>query len=175
MAFLDARSKGEVAVLEARAAQRKAELEFTEEQLARIAVRADRAGIAVFRDPTDWIGRPVGTGERVLIVADPTRVEVRMNLSVDDLVRFEEAARVQLFLNTDPLNPLEAVLTEASYEAVPTGEGVLAYRLTAQLSGDGPPPRIGLKGTAKIYGESVRLIWFLLRKPVSAARRALGI
>lgn len=177
-AFLDADSRGQVAVLQAQAAERKAELAFTQEQLSQIVVRAPRGGVAVFRDRNDWIGRPVGTGERVMTVADPAAVKVRMDLPVDELLVFPEAARVQVFLNIAPLSPREAVLRASSYEAVPTPDGVLAYELIAdlgdELSGE-VPPRIGLKGTAKVYADDVSLFWYLMRKPIAGLRQVLGL
>ena len=172
--FSDAESRGQIAILRAQVAEREAELAFTQEQLAKVAIKADRPGIAVFRDANDWIGRPVGTGERILIVADPRKVELRMALPVDDLLAFPDDAAVRLFLNIAPMAPRQARLRDASYEAAVTDEGILAYELTADFDDDASPPRIGLKGTAKVYGENVSLFWYLMRKPLSAARRGLG-
>ena len=36
-------------------------------------------------------------------------------------------------------------------------------------------PRIGLRGTAKVYAEQVSLGYYLLRKPIAFVRRSLGI
>jgi hypothetical protein len=36
-------------------------------------------------------------------------------------------------------------------------------------------PRIGLRGTAKIYAGRVSLAYYLLRKPLAFMRRSLGI
>ncbi len=174
-AFLDPEAKSQVAVLKARVAERRAELVFTEEQLARLEVRADRSGIAVFKDANDWIGRPASTGERILIIADPGEVELQMQLPADDLLLFSKGARVQAFLNVAPLSPREAILQTMSYEPEPTEQGILSYRLTARFRDAGPLPRIGHRGTAKVFGEKVTLFWFLMRKPVSSARRMSGL
>ena len=37
------------------------------------------------------------------------------------------------------------------------------------------PPRIGLRGTAKIFGEEVKLFFFLFRKPIIFVRQTLGL
>ena len=37
------------------------------------------------------------------------------------------------------------------------------------------PPRIGLKGTAKVFGERVSLFYYLLRRPLAAARQFVGL
>lgn len=174
-AFGDPESSAEVAVLKARVAVRAAELAHAEERLERIVVRADSAGLAVFTDPNDWIGRPVRTGERVLVIADPARAEIRIDLPVADAIALDPGAAVELYLDVDPLEPLTAAVDHASYEAAPTPAGVLAYRVIATLATDGTPPRIGLHGTAKIEGRPVPLAFYLLRRPIAAARQFLGL
>ena len=43
-----------------------------------------------------------------------------------------------------------------------------------RLSDAAHPPRIGLKGTAKVFGERVSLFYYLLRRPLAAARQFVG-
>jgi len=52
--------------------------------------------------------------------------------------------------------------------------GVLSYRLKASFGDGQPPPRIGLKGTAKVYGQRVSLFYFLMRRPLAAVRQVVG-
>jgi hypothetical protein len=51
---------------------------------------------------------------------------------------------------------------------------VLSYRIKAELIDNKNLPRIGMMGTAKINGERVPFIYYLLRKPLAAARQWLG-
>ena len=147
---------------------------FAAKLLERVTVTAERAGIAVFADASDWIGRPVVTGERILQIADPARVETRIALPVHDAVALAPGARVKLFLDDDPLAPLAARLTTAGYESELTAAGILSYRLTAALPPGPPPPRIGLQGVARIAGSPVPLGLFLFRRPLTAFRQWLG-
>ena len=48
-------------------------------------------------------------------------------------------------------------------------------RLKATLDDSSRMPRIGLRGTAKIYGEKVTLFYYLARRPLAAARQFLGL
>ncbi len=171
-AFADRESGAQVALLEARVRLREAELAFAEERLERVAVSAPEAGVAVFADANDWIGRPVQTGERILQLADPARVELRIDLPVDGAIALPEAAPVELFLDADPLHPLAAHLQRASYEAEPGPSGSLAYRLIARF--ESATPRIGLHGTAKVFGETVPLGLYLFRRPLASLRQAVG-
>ncbi len=56
----------------------------------------------------------------------------------------------------------------------PLLEGTLVYRVLANFEVDVVPPRIGLKGTAKVYGEEVKLLYYLLRRPFASVRRWTG-
>ena len=80
-----------------------------------------------------------------------------------------------MFLNIDPTHPLDAQLRQTSYEAEVTPDDILAFRLKASFDEGTQLPRIGLKGTAKIYGNQVPLIYYLMRRPISAVRQTLGI
>lgn len=174
-AFEDREQSAEIAVLEARVALRQAELDYARELLGYVTVRAERPGLAIFADADDWIGRPVRTGERVLQIADPASSALSIDLAVADAIALEPGAPVELFLDVDPLNTLRARLTSASYEAAPTPDNVLAYRVEAAFAEGTPPPRIGLRGTAKITGETVPLALFLFRRPLAIIRQWAGL
>jgi hypothetical protein len=143
--------------------------------LERGLVRAPKAGIAVYGDPNDWIGKPVRTGERIVTLADPAKVEIQAWLPVGDAIVLESGADVRMFLNTAPLSPLSANITSAAYEATLTPERILAYRVRAVLDAGEDVPRVGLKGTAKLYGSRVPLIYYLLRRPLAVARQWTGL
>ena len=173
--FTDDESKAELALLNARVEEKSAEVRYTAELLGRIHVRAEHNGIAVFSDANDWLGKPVVVGEKVLTLANPDDAELQIQLPVDDAINLEPGARVRMFLNIDPTHPLDAQLRQTSYEAEVTPDDILAFRLKASFDEGTPLPRIGLKGTAKIYGNRVPLFYYLMRRPISAVRQTLGI
>ncbi|MDY7567376.1 HlyD family efflux transporter periplasmic adaptor subunit [Pseudomonas sp. RTC3] len=172
-AFADAESSSRIDLLAARAEQKRAERDYARELLKRSEVRAERDGIAVFADAERWTGKPVQTGERLLDIADPTQAELRIELAVGDAIELEPGAKVALFLDSDPLHRYEATLERAAYEAQPTAAGQLAYRLDASFSE--APPRIGLRGTAKLFGERAPVGLYLLRRPLAALRQSVGL
>ena len=118
--------------------------------------------------------RPVRIGERIMEIADPSTVELRIELPVGAAIDVTPGQAVRMYLDIDPVHPLDAVLQRVGYAAVDRPGGGLAYRLTAQLQGDGPPPRIGLRGTAKIIGGDVPLALFLFARPLAALRQRIG-
>ena len=79
-----------------------------------------------------------------------------------------------MFLNVSPLGSIAARVTQTSYEAVPNGENTLAYVLKARID-EHTLPRLGLKGTAKLYSHKVSLAYYLFRKPLAWLRRASGL
>jgi hypothetical protein len=172
--LLDDKSRSQLAALQGRLEQRQAEVAYVGSLLDRLSVKADRAGIAVFEDRNDWTGRPVTIGERILTIADPDHAEIEIRLSVPDAIALEPGAPVAFFLNVAPERSIGGVLRYASYEATPSSDGVLSYRLKASFAEGEKPPRIGLKGTAKIYGQRVSLFYFIMRRPLAALRQLVG-
>ncbi|MGY2184612.1 HlyD family secretion protein [compost metagenome] len=173
-AFDNPQSKSELTLLEGRAQQRRAELAAVQAQLKRTKVLAPRGGVAVFSDPNDWLGKPVVTGERIMQVADPTQPAMLIQLAVADAIALEPGAEVTLFLTAYPLTPLKGKILETSYQARPSDEGVVAYRLLASIDGTPEHARLGLHGTAKLYGGRVMLGYYLLRRPLATLRAWSG-
>lgn len=174
LAVTDNKGKMEMAQRRGLLAEKSVELEYSASQLSRVQVKAERAGVAVFTDVNDWIGKAVVIGEKILLIADPQQVELRIDLPASDIIAIEQGAEVALYPNASPIFTYSAHVKSLSYQAEPTASGVVAYRIKAQLDNAAALPRIGLMGTAKINGDRVPLIYYLLRKPLSAARQWLG-
>ena len=173
-AFDNAQSKGDLALLGGRAFEKRAELAAIQAQLGRIDIVASHDGVAVFGDPDDWLGRPVSTGERIMLLANPDKPGVMVHLPVADAIALDLGAPVKLFLTTMPLSPLDAKVIETSYQAVLSPEGVASYRLRAAFEDGSKPARIGIRGTAKVYGGWVCMGYYLLRRPLATMREWSG-
>lgn len=175
-AFDNFQSKGELTQLQGRTQEKRAELAAVQAQLSRIEVRAPHDGIAVYGAADDWLGRPVVTGERILQVANPQSAGVLIHLPVADALVLEEKAPVKLFLTVKPLSPLDATVSETSYQASLSPDGVASYRLRATLDAGQTldDARIGLHGTAKISGGWVPLSYYVLRRPLATLREWSG-
>ncbi|WP_205884539.1 MULTISPECIES: efflux RND transporter periplasmic adaptor subunit [Pseudomonas] len=173
-ALFDERAKAQLAELQTRRDQARADVAYLEGNLQRTRILAPRDGVAIFDDPSDWIGRPVSLGERIMQVADPRDTRLEVLLPVADAIALAPGAQVRLFLNSQPGSPLQATLQRHGYRASPSSDGTMAYRLQAAFSEDDPRLRVGLKGTAKLYGERTLLFNYLLRRPLAAARVYLG-
>jgi len=177
LAVADPEAKARLVVLEGKVQQGNAEVEYLRALLERVEVVAPAAGIAVFDDPNEWVGRPVALGERIMLVADPEAVELEIRLPVGEAMPLADGAEVALFLNVAPTRPVPARLVYASYRSAPSPDGTLAYRLRARFetgAGAAPErPRIGLKGTAKLFGERGPFLLWALRRPLAVVRQWL--
>lgn len=176
LAGSDATARHELGIAQAEVLVKSAERDFARDLLSRAMVTAPRAGIAIYGDRRDIVGRPVGTGERIMEIAQPEQVEARIEVPASDAIVFSTDKTAKIFLDAEPLAPREAVVVRADYQAKPTSAGTLAYRVTARLKDDARPlPRLGARGTAQLYGDTVPLGLFLLRRPITALRQWIGM
>ncbi|MEE9314057.1 MAG: HlyD family efflux transporter periplasmic adaptor subunit [Rhizobiaceae bacterium] len=174
-AFGSGEGRRDLAVAKAELALAETELSYAVDQLAKTIVRSPVSGLVVFDRKTDWQGRPVAVGERVVEVADPELVEYRIDLPVSDAIVLRKDARVKVFLDSAPLNPREAILRVASYRATISPDEQLVYKTYAvAASKEERPARIGARGTGQVFGEQVSLGFYLFRRPLSAIRQYTG-
>jgi multidrug efflux pump subunit AcrA (membrane-fusion protein) len=172
--FGDPQRKAEVPLKEAEVDLRQTELQYAKEMLDQVEVIAPQAGLLLYSDKSDWIGRPVTVGERIMEIADPKQIELRIDLPVADAIVLKEGAEAVIFLNALALESFPATVVHASYHAEVLPGDVLAYRVTAQLATPDPRIRLGWQGTAKVYGEQGPLAYLLLRRPITALRQWIG-
>ncbi|HRK23388.1 MAG TPA: HlyD family efflux transporter periplasmic adaptor subunit [Beijerinckiaceae bacterium] len=169
------RDSHEIAVARADLDVADAELALANDLLQRVEVRAPRDGVAVFGAKTDWIGRPITTGERVMDIVDPSDVELRIDLGVADSLTLEPGMGVRLFLDGQPLGARSASLTRIGYRPTPGPDQQMVYRIFADFPEASPAPRLGARGTARLDGSLVPLGFYLFRRPIAALRQKLGI
>ncbi|UTW06975.1 efflux RND transporter periplasmic adaptor subunit [Pseudomonas benzenivorans] len=174
LALSDNSSKAQMMVLYGEISERRTEAEFLQNQLERSRVLAPRDGVVLFDDPSDWVGRPVQTGERVMRLATPDEVEIEVWLGIGDAIPIEEQAPVRLYLAASPFSSIAGQVRYIGHDAVPRPDGSYSYRLRAKLD-ERSQQRIGLKGTAKIYGDWVPLSYWMLRRPLATIRQYLAL
>ncbi len=172
--FLDPAKKARLAELSTRVHLKQAEVDYAHSRFEKSRLFASDPGIAVLGDPDEWRGRPVSVGERIMLLADPQAVEIEIMLPVGDAITLTDTAAVDLFPDSSPLNISKAKLRYSSYEPQQTPEQQLAFRLVAVLNQSEEIPRIGARGTAKVYGEQVSLFYYLFRRPLTSVRQWLG-
>ena len=97
-------------------------------------------------------------------------------MSIDDAIVLNEGAEVDVFLDADPLNPITAIVTSMAYIAEKYNQDTLTYRIYADFNeAEKENLRVGLQGTAKLYGKRVSVFFYLFRRPISYVRQFLGV
>ncbi len=175
--FLDPKLKAQIAQLQTQVRLKEAELVYAKEQLAKTKLHAKEGGVAIINDPKEWSGKPLSTGERILLIADEKEVVLKIMLPVSDAIFLEEGAEVRAFFDNDPINSWNAKVTQISYKPQLSDENILSYTITAvfdDMQANGYAPSIGLRGSAKIYSKRVSLFFYLFRKPITALRQWIG-
>jgi len=158
---------------------------YTQELLSQTQVTSPVAGLVTYTDRKDWEGRAVQVGEQILQVANPLRVQFGIDLPTGDLIELETGADISIYLDSAPLGGYEASLKSISHTPAATESNITSYRIIAEpssLSGDQNGldvvtdiPRIGARGTARLYGKQVTLAYQLLRRPIAVVRQYLGV
>ena len=174
MALNDAKSKTQLGLLVGKVEERRAEIDALQEQLTRARVLTPQAGVVLMDDPSEWIGKPVATGERILRIATLDDVEVEAWLPLADAINLDVGDEVVLYLSASPLSPVSATLRYMAHDAVQRPDGSFAYRIRATL-GSKTHHRVGLKGTAKLHGGWAPLSYWVLRRPWATVRQYLGL
>lgn len=175
-AFTAGEGRRELAIAEAELALAVTEKTAALRRLALTEVRAGSSGIVLFDSHEKWAGKPVSTGERVMRISATDRLELVIDLAVNDNILLPENARVRMFPDANPLSPVEARLVQVSYETEMSERGTPVFKLVAEpLHGRTDDLKLGMRGTAQVYGEPVALWYFLFRKPLAFVRQFAGI
>lgn len=174
-AFTSQDMRRELAIAEAERRMAEAELADARDRLDRTRVRAPASGLVLFSNRDDWTGKPVSTGERIMRIADPRRLRLRIELAIGDTAALDGAGTLRLFLDSAPLSPVPAKVESAAYLAEPTPDNRLVYPVLAAIDEGTVPLRPGLRGTAQIYGPRVSLGYYLFRRPIAALRQKFGL
>ena len=175
ISVLNREAAAEIPMLAARIEQRYAEVKYIKSLLKRINIHASDSGIAIIPDAYELEGKPVQLGERLLTIAKSDAAELEMWLAVGDSIELPEKSKIELFLNVSPDKINDAQLSYVNFQAEMSPEGQFAFRARADFLSQDEMPRIGLRGTAKIYGKEVPLYYYLFRRPIAVARQWLGV
>ncbi|WP_034294234.1 efflux RND transporter periplasmic adaptor subunit [Herbaspirillum sp. RV1423] len=173
MAVSDNKSKGQLAMSLGKIGEKQADADYLESQFQRAHVIAPQDGMVLFDDPSEWIGRPVQTGERIMKIAAPQDMEIEAWIPVGDAIPLPDAATVSLYLAATPFDALGGQVRYLGHDALPRPDGNYAYRLRARLDG-ASTQRVGLKGTVKVQGSWVPLVYWVLRRPLALIRQVIA-
>lgn len=168
--FADPTKRPQINILKEEIKLKQLELDYAEKRLALADIRAQKSGIILFSDANDILGKPVKAGEKVMTLASSDNVELLVRIPSDGMIDIDYDVPIKFFLNIDPLKSHQATIYNLSYQPTKDADGILSYKARAQISDEEAIERIGLTGTAKVYGAPTLMIVNLLRRPFIALR-----
>ena len=149
------------------------EYAFAKEKFEKSILMAPSDGVAIFSDKSALMGRPLATGEKIMVIADPKESELLIRIPVHAMLPVRVGQDLSFFTTTSPLSSKAARITSIGYQASADADGLMTYKVRAAIHD--PSLRIGWKGTAKIRTDWSILGYALLRRPMIALRNLLGI
>ena len=173
--FTDNEQKSRLAELVAQVDLKRVELKSAERKLRNSKIYSEKKGVVIVDRKSDWQGKPVAVGEKILTIADPNNIEFLIWLPVKDSIVINQDANTNIFLDINPMSSYKGNIIRSTYEPELSPEEVLSYKLISSFKGNRDTPRIGLRGTAKVYGNRTILFYYLFRKPITFIRQLIGI
>lgn len=170
----DAKSLTEVAVLEAKLKREEVNLDLAKYHSSQLIVKSPIDGVVMLGDPHEWHGKPVHIGEKIMMVADPDRTKVRLFIPEDDNVILDLTKPVKIYLNISPEITREASLIYVANVSTISDKHLVSFVAEADWIGDSKDVKMGLKGSASLYGNDVSLFYLLVRKPWAHFRNFIG-
>ena len=132
-------------------------------------------GVVSLDNPDDWSGKPVQVGEKIMIISDPANTKVRIWIPEKDNLVFNKEIPVKVFLNPTPEESFDASLLFISQEIKISTNQIPSFVAEAEWVDESHDIKLGLKGSAILYGERVSLFYYFIRKPIITFRAFVGI
>ncbi|MAS86505.1 MAG: hypothetical protein CMH30_00800 [Micavibrio sp.] len=171
----DSQKKADLQLLRAEIATKRVELEYAKTLFDKTSIKALADGVAIFADRNSIEGKPMKTGEKLMLIANPNDTELLIRIPIDSLLPISEKSKTSFYLNVTPLSSYRATIKSIGYQASPDPDGLLTYKMRADIKQKDKDLRIGWKGTAKIKSNWSILGYAVLRKPLIALRNLLGL
>lgn len=173
----DNRSLTELGVLNLKLEKEKVNRDILQYQASQLTIHAPEDGIVIMEDPDQWRGKPVKVGEKILVVSDPSQTKIRIWLPENDNISLAPSRNVDIFLNADPENTYPAILVYVANDSTISPQKVPSFIADAEWKEGKMPPdvKLGLKGSAIVYGEDVSIFYFIFRKPWAYFRSYTGL
>jgi multidrug resistance efflux pump len=173
-AFDNPDARAQITLLDNRLAQERVRLRLAQQRAEKLEIRAPHAGTVMLDDAEQWRGRPVQVGERLLMLVDPQQTKLRIWLPEHDNIAFDRAQPLKIILDAAPHQQHHATLTYLANHSELNRQALPRFRAEATWADGQPAVKLGLQGSAVLYGDDVSLGYWLLRRPISFVRRWTG-
>jgi len=174
MGLADSKSLAELGVLKLKLEKEQVQLDLARYYASRLTMTSPADGVVTLDNPEEWRGKPVKIGEKVMMIGDPNKTKIRIWLPEDDNIALRQDKPITIFLNVDPEKKREAFLEYIANESTVNEKNITSFIAEANWVGTPRDVKLGLKGTAVLYGPQVSLFYYIMRKPWATLRHATG-
>jgi len=172
----DNNSLTQLSILQLKLEKQKVNLDLAEYYVTQLKIKSPNDGIVMLDNPSEWRGKPVQIGEKIMTVSNPNETKVRMWLPESDNIVLNPNAPVKIFLNINPEKSRPAKLIYIANESSMNEQQLPSFVAEAEWEQKQQPDiKLGLKGTAILYGQQVPLFYYIVRKPWGAFRHMIGL
>lgn len=172
----DAKSLAEVTLLSLKLEKEQVNLGYVQWQTTQLEQKAPISGVIMMENPDEWRGKPVKVGEKIMSLNNPGNTKIKIWIPEDDNIVLDANKTIKIVLNINPAHSYEAHLDFVANESSLSDLHIPSFMAEAKWAGAPPEEnKLGLQGTAILYGEKVSLFYYLIRKPLAAIRHKLGL
>ena len=175
LAFRDKKALAELAILQLKQKKEQVQLDLANYKVTQLKVRSPIEGVVILEDPDEWRGHPVRVGEKVLMVSDPNFTKIRIWIPESDNILLNREEPIKVILNINPNRTYLARIKYVAANTVMNDKGVPSVIAEAEWIDNPKDVKLGLKGTAIMYGEEVTLFYWLARRPWTSLRHLFGL
>lgn len=153
----------------------QSELEFLDYQLTETQIKAQRDGVILFDDRSDWERRSVDAGEPIMRLVAAQKLRANVTLPADNVIAIDFSQPIKLSFDKYLFTTF---LTQADYirpDPVQDGALGLVYIVHAKIPQEiyDTGVVLGDVGKARIYGEQRSLLYQIVRRPWLLIKRYL--
>jgi multidrug resistance efflux pump len=155
---LSRRDLAQINITRAQIEQQDAEIELSEQMLARTQMRAPFDSVVVSGDLSQSVGKPVSRGDTLFELAPLNRYRVTLVVPEADIGVVRPGQKGRLLLTALPERPFAVEIVSVTPVARVV-EGVNGFEVLASLAESDPRIRPSMEGTAKIEAGRARIVW----------------
>ncbi|MDQ6963208.1 MAG: efflux RND transporter periplasmic adaptor subunit [Mariprofundaceae bacterium] len=115
-AFDDSQARAKMQLQFVEIERRQTRLKFLHQQTKYLHLYSPTAGVVQINHEEELIGKPVKIGERLAVLANPEKTEWVAEVSVQDIGYIEKGLEVEIYLDHDPLNPVQGTIRDVDFE-----------------------------------------------------------
>ena len=166
---LGKRDLAEINIARAQIDQSDAEIDLSEQMIARAKLRAPFDAIVVSGDLSQSVGKPVSRGDALFELAPLDQYRVNALVPESDIGFVTPGGRGELLLSALPGRTFPVEIRSITAVAQ-TGEGLNGFETVAKLAGAGAGLRPGMEGIVKIDAGRRNIAWIWLHPVVDWLR-----